>query len=97
MDTEKTAIVRIDVMSEYHFTLTYYLAPEDRDVDAVVERLGEARCNDALVGLGIVDRLALDFTREATTERDAVYSALADVKNALPSATLIEVFPLLPA
>jgi hypothetical protein len=80
-------------MKEYSFTLKYRLGAEDRDVDAVVERLGEAGCTDALVGVGIVGRLALDFTREAKSAQDAVYSALGDVKIALPSATLIEAAP----
>ena len=50
---------------EYTFTLKYQLADEDRDADALVERLGEAGCDDALVGIGQPGRLALEFTREA--------------------------------
>ena len=44
---------------EYTFTLKYQLADEDRDADALVERLGEAGCDDALVGIGQPGRLAL--------------------------------------
>lgn len=78
---------------EYTFTLKYQLADEDRDPDALVERLGEAGCDDALVGIGQPGRLALEFTREAADAEDAVRSALVDVRNAVPSARLIEVAP----
>ena len=78
---------------EYTFTLKYQLADEDRDADALVERLGEAGCDDALVGIGQPGRLALEFTREAVDADEAVRSALADVRRAAPSAKLIEVAP----
>ncbi|MGO4703228.1 helix-turn-helix transcriptional regulator [Dyella sp. 2RAB6] len=78
---------------EYLFTLKYQLADDDRDPDALVERLGEAGCDDALVGIGQPGRLALEFTREAHDAAAAVRSALADVRRAVPSARLIEVAP----
>ena len=78
---------------EYTFTLKYQLADDDRDPDALVERLGEAGCDDALVGIGQPGRLALEFTREAVDADEAVRSALADVRRAAPSARLIEVAP----
>ena len=78
---------------EYIFTLKYQLAEHDRDADALVERLGEAGCDDALVGVGQPGRLALEFTREADTAQAAMRSALADVKRAIPSARLIEAAP----
>jgi predicted DNA-binding transcriptional regulator AlpA len=78
---------------EYIFTLKYQLADDDRDPDVLVERLGEAGCDDALIGIGQPGRLALEFTREAENAEAAVCSALADVRNAVPSARLIEVAP----
>ena len=78
---------------EYTFTLKYQLADDDRDPDALIERLGEAGCDDALVGIGQPGRLALEFTREAADAATAVRSALADVRRAVPSAKLIEVAP----
>lgn len=78
---------------EYTFTLKYQLAADGRDPDALVERLGEAGCDDALVGIGQPGRLALEFTREAADADAAVHSALADVRRAVPSARLIEVAP----
>ncbi|OZI51554.1 helix-turn-helix transcriptional regulator [Bordetella genomosp. 4] len=78
---------------EYVFTLKYQLARDDRDMDDIVERLGEAGCDDALVGIGLPGRLALEFTREAESAEAAVRSALADVQRAIPSARLIEATP----
>lgn len=78
---------------EYTFTLKYQLADDDLEPDALVERLGEAGCDDALVGIGQPGRLALEFTREAGSADEAVRSALADVRRAIPSARLIEVAP----
>lgn len=78
---------------EYTFTLKYQLDELDGDSDALVERLGEAGCDDALVGIGQPGRLALEFTREAKSAKAAVRSALADVKRAIPSARLIEAAP----
>jgi len=78
---------------EYHFTLTYQLASSDSDHAQLVERLGAAGCDDALVGTGQPRRLALEFIRDAATARDAMESALRDVLRAIPTARLIEVGP----
>ena len=78
---------------EYDFTLKYQLAADDRDPAAIVERLGAAGCDDALVGTGVAQRIALAFTREAETADAALRSALADVRRALPGARLTEAGP----
>jgi len=78
---------------EYQFTLHYRLAAGDRDLDAIVERLGEAGCDDALVGLGLADSVGLDFVREAVSAEAAMRSAMSDIKCALPGAELIEAVP----
>ena len=78
---------------EYNFTLKYQLAEQDGNHDALVERLGAAGCDDALVGIGQPGRLALEFIREAESAEAALLSALADVKRAMPSAKLIEAAP----
>ncbi|WP_028534394.1 helix-turn-helix transcriptional regulator [Paludibacterium yongneupense] len=78
---------------EYTFTLKYQLTDADRDMEALVERLGAAGCDDALAGIGQPGRLALEFTREANDADEAVRSALSDVRRAAPSARLIEVTP----
>lgn len=78
---------------EYTFTLKYQLPANLGDMDAVVEQLGAAGCDDALVGTGLPGRLALEFTREAASAQEAVFSALADVQRAVPSARLVEAAP----
>jgi predicted DNA-binding transcriptional regulator AlpA len=78
---------------EYTFTLKYLISDDDLNTDALVERLGEAGCDDALVGIGQPGRMALEFTRKAANAGAAIESALADVHRAAPSAKLIEVSP----
>lgn len=77
---------------EYEFTLKYQLI-EDEDLDALVERLAEAGCEDALVGIGQPGRLSLEFIRQASSARQAIESALEDVRTAVPGARLIEATP----
>ncbi|SDQ41872.1 transcriptional regulator, AlpA family [Paraburkholderia fungorum] len=78
---------------EYVFTLKYRLSAEDCDLDAIVERLGEAGCDDATVGVGQAGRLALLFSREGESAFAALVSALKDVKQVVPSARLVEAGP----
>ncbi|MFC0398117.1 helix-turn-helix transcriptional regulator [Paraburkholderia rhizosphaerae] len=78
---------------EYIFTLKYQLSETDTDMNELVERLGAAGCDDALVGIGQPGRIALEFTRKARSAEEALVSALASVKTAVPSAKLIEAAP----
>ena len=78
---------------EYIFTLKYQLADDDRDQAAIVERLGAAGCDDALVGTGVAGRIALAFTRVAASAEAALRSALEDVRRAIPGARLTEAGP----
>ena len=81
-------------MSEFEFTLTFTVPPRTApDVDDLVERLGAAGCDDAVVGVGAWGRLALAFTREAPAASTALTSALADVRAAEPAAELVEAAP----
>jgi hypothetical protein len=77
----------------FSFTLSYKLTDIDSDQDELVERLCEAGCDDAVVGIGTPGWIALDFTREAESAFDAVISAMADVQRAMPTAQLIEAGP----
>lgn len=78
---------------EYDFTLKFKLPGEDCTVDDLVERLGVAGCDDALLGIGVPGGIALNFTRDAQSAKEAILSALSDVKSAIPSVRLIEVGP----
>ena len=75
---------------EHEFTLRFRLDPADSasDVDDILERLGEAGCLDALVGIGTPGKIVLDFTRNATSLEQAIRIAVADVESALPTAVL---------
>ena len=78
---------------EYEFTLKYKLANYPADSNQLVERLAKAGCDDALIGTGQKGRIALNFTREAPSAKEAIFSAMANVKSAIPDAELIEVTP----
>ncbi len=78
---------------EYEFTLKFMLAAEAAAVDELVERLGAAGCDDALIGIGQPGRMALDFTRDSDSAQNAIVSALEAVKRAIPSAKLLEAAP----
>jgi hypothetical protein len=75
---------------KHDFVLRFKLAEDGADADDLVERLGEAGCNDAVVGIGRPGRVALKFTREADSAQQALISALEDVRRAVPDAELIE-------
>ena len=78
---------------EFEFVLKFKLPEGSTDANALVERLGEAGCDDAVVGIGQPGRIALNFTRDADSAQNAVISALEDVKRAIPDAELIEASP----
>ncbi|KQW31395.1 DNA-binding protein [Rhizobium sp. Root274] len=79
-------------MTEYAFVLKYRLS-HGTTGEAAVEALGAAGCTDALVGIGIAGRLALEFDREAEDAPSAIASAIDDTARALPQAELIEIGP----
>ncbi|MBT8139069.1 MAG: DNA-binding protein [Gammaproteobacteria bacterium] len=80
-------------MNEFEFTLKFKLPQRYTDTDAVIEALASGGCTDAVVGLGLSGRIALTFTRNAKSALDAVASASADVKRAIPGAKFIEATP----
>jgi hypothetical protein len=80
-------------VTEHTFTLTFALGARGADADVLVERLGVAGCDDAVVGVGRRGRLALEFSREAENAARALGSAVSDVRSAVPDAVLIEASP----
>lgn len=80
-------------MNEYDFSLRFDASAVDCSLEECVERLAASGCDDAIVGIGIPGRIALDFTRAAKSADDAVLSAISDVHEALPQARLIEAAP----
>ena len=77
-------------MQIHEFTLVFSYSSAKYDSDEVTEQLGEAGCTDSLVGLGQPGKVALMFHREAESVHEAVSTAIADVRRALPEAELEE-------
>lgn len=80
-------------MIEYDFLLKFDLPDPEADPEKFINLLYEAGCDDATVGMGQHGRIALNFTREAISALEAVSSAIADVRKAIPKAKLIEATP----
>ena len=74
---------------EHSFTLLYQLPANNLTADEIVARLAK-HCNDATLGLGKPNHVALDFTREADNFADAYLSAQADVLLAIPDAVRVD-------
>jgi hypothetical protein len=74
----------------YDFVLRFQLDDEHADVAALVERPGEAGCDDAAVGMGKPGRIALHFIRKAWSAERAMRTACVDLSRAIPDARLIE-------
>jgi len=77
-------------MKTHEFELKFSLPKTSQNPEFFIERLGEAGCTDALVGIGQTGRIAFQFTRDAHSAFDAVLSAIKNIKEAIPGATLIE-------
>ncbi len=72
-------------MTEYEFELKFKLSDEE-DPEQYLDALFEAGCDDALVGLGKVGFIGMDFSREAENVHLAISTALRDVREAIPHA-----------
>jgi len=80
-------------MNEYDFILKFDLPDPNADPEQYIDALHEAGCDDASVGIGQNGRIALNFIREASSALNAISSAIADVRKAVPEAKLIEATP----
>jgi len=78
-------------MNEYQFVLTFKL-PQEADPDQYFAAL-EKSCSDAIIGTGQTGYMVFDFTRESKSAYDAIVSAVADVKKAIPKVSLVEATP----
>lgn len=77
----------------FEFTLKFALPDASADAGEYVSKLEMGGCDDALIGIGQVGRIAMNFDREADSAFDAVSSAILDVKDVIPEARLIEAVP----
>jgi hypothetical protein len=69
-------------MPEFTFTLRFAID----NAESYIDKLYEAGCDDALIGLGTPGVLALEFIRRAETLKLAIESAERDVLKAIPDA-----------
>jgi hypothetical protein len=77
-------------VKEYSFTLKFNFSDAGIDPDCYIDRLYEAGCDDALIGVGNQGCIALEFIRSASSAFDAVSSAIVDVKKVIPDASLTD-------
>jgi hypothetical protein len=80
-------------MKEYGFALRFVVPSIDVISDELVEQLGDAGCDDALIGVGHAGRIAMEFARTSASAHKAILSAIRDVRGVLPDAELVEVTP----
>ena len=80
-------------MAKYQFSLTFRLQEPQIDPEIYLDDLFEAGCDDATPAIGKLGYIAFDFTREAPNAFEAVTSAIANVKQAIPDASLVEATP----
>ena len=80
-------------MNEYDFSLKFNLNNSPADPDDFIERLYASGCDDALIGVGNKEYVALNFIREGSSAYEAISTAINDVKRVVPGATLIEAAP----
>lgn len=80
-------------MKEFEFTLKFSLTDDSIEPDTYIEYLAEQGCDDALIGIGQNGRIALQFNRQAENALEAVFSAIENIKAAIPDAKLIEATP----
>jgi predicted DNA-binding transcriptional regulator AlpA len=80
-------------MNDYTFVLNFSLSDRHADPVQYLDALYEAGCDDAAIGVGQAGMIGLDFTREAASAEDAVRSAIENVRQAIPGATLVQAGP----
>ena len=73
-------------MKTYEFELKFSLSNASQNPEFFIERLAEAGCTDALVGIGQAGRLAFHFTRDANSAFEAILSAVKNIKKAIPGS-----------
>ena len=81
-------------MNEFNFELVYKLK-NGEDPEAYLDTLFEAGCDDALVGVGNVGYIELNYTCEASKSQQTFVEAIKKVKKAIPHAVLEKAEPYL--
>lgn len=71
----------------FEFDLYFNLPSSSSNPDDFVEALGST-CSDATLGIGMLGKIGLMFSRSASSLIDAIVSAIRDVQAAIPGAAL---------
>ena len=74
-----------------HSFVLRFAVPQGMNLEDAAELLYRSGCDDAAIGIGRAERIALDFSRHAPTRQEAVARATADVLRAIPQARLLPV------
>jgi len=80
-------------MKEYDFRLIFKLNYKKENLETDLDRLYEAGCDDAIVGVGKEGYLALDFIRESNSGHEAIATAVENVNQVFKEAKLTQVSP----
>ena len=80
-------------MNEYDFVLHFKLADYKADPSIYEDRLFEAGCDDALLGIGQRGYIDTNFIRTSSDVIEAVYSAIENVKSVIPDSELYYISP----
>ncbi|MGM0533836.1 MAG: DNA-binding protein [Campylobacterota bacterium] len=80
-------------MNEYEFELVFKLPFQVANMNDITDKLFKAGCDDATVSFNKMGIMTLSFDREAVSAKEAVESAVENVKEALPEAILVEASP----
>lgn len=80
-------------MKEYDLTLIFKVDQLNINSQDYRDRLYEAGCDDAILGIGKSGYLSLNFIRESNSAFKAIKTACEDVRSVLVEAELIHVSP----
>lgn len=80
-------------MNQYEFTLTFRLKNSAESPEKYVDELGVNGCDDAIIGIGKLGSIALNFSRKSQSALKAISTAIKDVNKVIPDATLVEATP----
>jgi hypothetical protein len=75
---------------QFEFGLKFRIGA-NADLSEIIERLKQAGCKDAVVGLGRPGRLAMEFARDGASLGEAIRSAVLEVQHAIPGVELVEI------
>lgn len=81
------------LVNSYEFTLRFSLPDREDNPERYLDALYEAGCDDASVGVGQHGMIGLDFNRSAHSAEAAIRSAIKNVVDAIPGATLVQAGP----